>query len=69
MRILIAIVLSGAVLAGCNTIGGIGRDMSAVGDAITDASKEAAKPAPKSKAKSAKTQKQAPSGQPGARRS
>lgn len=69
MRILAAIALLGVLLAGCNTIGGFGRDISAVGDALTDASQEASKPAPRSKkAKSATAKKEAPSGQPGARR-
>jgi predicted small secreted protein len=34
----LALCLSVLILAGCNTIGGVGRDISAVGGAITGAS-------------------------------
>ena len=33
-------------LAGCNTVSGFGRDVSAIGNALTSASNEAARPAP-----------------------
>jgi predicted small secreted protein len=34
----LALCLSVLILVGCNTIGGVGRDVSAVGSAITEAS-------------------------------
>ena len=42
-------------LAGCNTVSGFGRDVSAIGNALTSASNEAARPAPVRKQTATKT--------------
>ena len=36
MKVIAAIVLAGMVLTGCNTVKGLGKDVSRTGDKVTD---------------------------------
>jgi predicted small secreted protein len=55
MRTLFVIAAAGVVLSGCNTVAGIGRDMSAVGNAVTGAANDASGSHRTARARSSKT--------------